>query len=316
MDKIIAGLMAVPTISIIMPAYNAGSFIGQAIESVQAQDDMHWQLVVINDGSTDDTGFIADQYAQSDPRIRVLHQANGRQGKARNKGLQQADGSLIAFLDADDYWHPAKLSLQRQALLETGADAVFADAWLQTGEANDTTLGSAHGWLPGAEALSSMLTQNRLPVLTVLIKKEWLSRVGGFSEDPHLQNAEDYHLWLRLLAAGCRFWGMEAPLASYRQHPGNATADYWKAFWPVCHCLQQLRITQPAPSAALFQKALQQKIGQFLTQASRLGDTDLRNGLAQLCLIGDDASPRWIPWMQAIQLPLGAQRKLLKLAYG
>jgi len=99
-----------PLISIIMPAYNTGGFIGRSIESIQAQSYPHWELLVVNDGSTDETGAVIQGYAQADARVRYIPIANlGRAGKVRNVGLKLAEGELIAFLDSDDEYLPEAL---------------------------------------------------------------------------------------------------------------------------------------------------------------------------------------------------------------
>src|ERR1700744_5385897 len=98
-------------ISIIMPAYNAENFIGSAIESVLDQTYLNWELIVVNDGSTDQTAAIVETFAASDKRIKCISQPNMRQGAARNTGIKNSRGDLIAFLDADDLWLPGKLEL-------------------------------------------------------------------------------------------------------------------------------------------------------------------------------------------------------------
>lgn len=106
-----------PTVSVIMAAYNAARYIGSAIESVQAQTFSDWELIVVNDGSKDETGAIAEQFAAADKRIQVLHQANsGAPGRARNAALAVAKGQFIAFLDADDLYSSERLEILVNAL--------------------------------------------------------------------------------------------------------------------------------------------------------------------------------------------------------
>ena len=103
------GTAAKPTISVIIPTYNCDRFIAQAIESVLNQKDCEYEVIVIDDGSTDRTKKIVNQYAHS---IRYIHQKNQGVAVARNRGIAEAKGELIAFLDADDYFLPHKLSTQ------------------------------------------------------------------------------------------------------------------------------------------------------------------------------------------------------------
>jgi glycosyltransferase involved in cell wall biosynthesis len=102
-------------VSVIMPAYNAGKYIAQSIRSVAAQTCAGWELVVVDDGSTDDTAEVVRGFASADARVKYVQQANGRQGRARNNGIAHAAGDLIAFLDADDLWVERKLELQLKA---------------------------------------------------------------------------------------------------------------------------------------------------------------------------------------------------------
>ncbi len=111
------------SISVIIPVYNGASFLGAAIESVLAQTLRASEVIVVDDGSTDDSAVIAAHYA---PDVRVLSQVNGGCGAARNLGVQHASGTLLAFLDADDLWMPDKLQCQLAAMVgDDTLDAVF-----------------------------------------------------------------------------------------------------------------------------------------------------------------------------------------------
>ena len=111
-----------------MPAYNAEKYVGQAIQSVLDQTHSDWELIVVDDGSTDRTSDLVQQIAGSESRIRYLFQENSRLGKARNNGIQHSSGNLIAFLDSDDLWLPQKLEMQLQIQKSTNADLVFTGA--------------------------------------------------------------------------------------------------------------------------------------------------------------------------------------------
>src|ERR1051325_4147820 len=127
-------------VSIIMPAYNAGRYVEEAIRSVVGQSYADWELIVVDDGSTDETANIVRAYTATDNRVRYLHQENGRQGKARNTGVANSTGSLVAFLDADDLWLSEKLELQVHALQEMEADLVYSAGFVFVeGDAGDAT---------------------------------------------------------------------------------------------------------------------------------------------------------------------------------
>lgn len=216
-------------VSIIMPAYNAAKYIGAAIESIVAQTYSNWELLIVDDGSVDKTAAIVEQYQQQDERVRYTYQINARQGRARNNGLKQAKGQYIAFLDADDLWLPDKLQIQVAALLhEPDIDLVFSDAYIfdKTFDlANQTykVLGAGQGIVKGEAGLQAMLAFNLIPLSTVISKHTVLLAVDGFTENRLIQNAEDYHLWLRLLLAGYTLKGLALPLAAYREHEDSVS---------------------------------------------------------------------------------------------
>ena len=129
--------MSTKLVSIIMPAYNAEKYIADSIRSVLAQTYSNWELIVVDDGSTDRTANIVREFAGHDSRVRYIFQENGRLGKARNTGIANAAGSLIAFLDSDDLWIPRKLQMQLQAMSENSADVVFSNAYVFTDDNPD-----------------------------------------------------------------------------------------------------------------------------------------------------------------------------------
>lgn len=215
-------------ISVIMPAYNAEAYIGDAIKSVINQTYDNWELIIIDDGSTDKTGEIVNGFMKIDHRIQYLYQENGRQGKARNFGISKSNGFYIAFLDADDLWLPEKLAVQIVEIQAKNTDLVFADSYFfNDNEFMDTS--RKMDVLPSVfydkNALQSFLEINKIPILTVLVKKEKIVEVGGFSEKLEIQNVEDYHLWLKLLMHDCVFYSSEHILASYRVHAHSATSE-------------------------------------------------------------------------------------------
>ena len=107
-----------PLVSVIMPAYNAEKYIDEAIDSVISQTFANWELIIVNDGSTDDTQKIVEAYVSSDTRIKLINQENKRLGAARNEGIKNANGEWVAFLDADDLWINTKLEKQLAAAAE------------------------------------------------------------------------------------------------------------------------------------------------------------------------------------------------------
>ena len=112
------------TISVIVPVYNVAQYLSQCLDSILSQDYKDLEVILIDDGSTDASGQICDQYAEKDPRVRVIHQKNGGAAAAKNAGLRLASGDYLTFADSDDYLEPGAYGFLMKTLLETNADAV------------------------------------------------------------------------------------------------------------------------------------------------------------------------------------------------
>ena len=263
-------------ISIIMPAYNAAKYIEETINSVLAQSYSNWELIVIDDGSTDTTEQLVKSYCTNESRIKYIYQQNSRQGKARNNGIAHSSGKYIAFLDSDDLWMPEKLLVQMQELVERKVDLVFADSLVFT----DATLpiqrlstglprmNTERGVFNGKEGIDLFLVSNRIPILTVLITRQALEAVGGFTENPLVQNAEDYHLWMKLLLAGYTLLGMDSTLAAYRKHNTSVSDSNGQNLKQVVEAKVDLANNYPENSM-LITASIRRTIIQSLEQVSK-----------------------------------------------
>ncbi len=209
-----------------MPAYNAEKYIADSIESVLLQTYKNWELLIVNDGSTDASQDVIDKYVQLDNRIKSFYQKNGKQGKARNLAISHSKGEYLAFLDADDLWLPEKLEIQIEEIKTTNSDLVYSHYYKIHN--NDNFYCGIHkivlGYLRGDSGIIKQIEWNHLPILTVLVKKECVTSVGSFSENLNIANAEDYHLWLKLILNNYVFWGSDKILSAYRFHINSSTA--------------------------------------------------------------------------------------------
>lgn len=250
-------------VSIITPAYNASKYIAETIESVLAQTYNNWELLIVDDGSTDNTAEVVKPYL-GDNRISYFYQKNGKQGKARNLAISKSKGEYLAFLDADDLWIPEKLNLQLTAIKTNNIDLLFSQGWLfsETINSNLKEFNAPTGLQNANEFLSSMLMQNKVPILSVLVKKECVSRLGNFNENPKIQNAEDYQLWLRLLDNQCHFYGMEERLFYYRVHPNQSTNDFSATIIPKTWVLDSI-VFKTVPQSKKI-KLMQEKLDRTL----------------------------------------------------
>lgn len=214
-------------ISVVMPCHNAAAYMEEAVASVLAQTYPTVELIVVDDGSTDGSEHLADTLALAHPaRIRVIHQANAGPYAARNVGLANAQGNYVAFLDADDTWHPDALAHLHTALIETDADIAYC-GWQNVGELAADTQPYLPPNYPAIDAAAAFLKSCPWPINGVLIRRQLIDSLRGFSE--RRPTAMDYDLWLRMLAAQPTVVRVPEVLAYYRRYPrGVAHIPRWR----------------------------------------------------------------------------------------
>jgi len=215
-----------PLVSVIMPAYNSERYIADSIQSVLDQTYSNWELLVVDDGSTDKTADVVRQFAAHDSRVKYFFQQNGHQAKARNTAIAHASGTLLAFLDSDDLWLPEKLERQLQTLDATNVDVVYSNGVViyEPGAApGPTDFPVVAGTVEGSRMLDLLLLLNFIPVQSVVARSEIVRDAGLFDESLSFNGCEDYELWLKLAAHGAVFHGMSEHLIKYRRHPMATT---------------------------------------------------------------------------------------------
>lgn len=223
-------------VSVIMPAYQAERYIGDAIASVMAQTIPDWELWVMIDGSTDRTSQIAQEMAQQDCRIHVVCNAEnlGTAG-SRNRGMDLCGGAYVAFLDSDDLWHPRKLEKQLEHLQRTGGH--FSYTSYSVIDENGQKLGADY-LVPPTRTFDEMLGENVIGCSTVLLCPE-IARKYRFSTAYY---HEDYVLWTTLIQAGYRAVGCQEVLTSWRLsansrsfNKSNAAKNRWHIYRDCLH---------------------------------------------------------------------------------
>ena len=221
-------------ISIIIPVYNAEKTIESTINSVLNQTFIDFELIVINDGSTDSTLEIVHKI--TDPRLKIFSYANANQAASRNRGIAKATGEYIAFLDADDLWTPDKLESQIN-LLKNNSTAAVVYSWTNCINEFNQFL------YPGTRAnFSGNVYQNLLLAdfisngSNALIRKQALEEVGVF--DVELPVAEDWDLWLRL-AYRYPFVVVPQPQVFYRQSPQSSSSNLVKQETAMLKVIEQ-----------------------------------------------------------------------------
>jgi teichuronic acid biosynthesis glycosyltransferase TuaG len=218
-----------PLVSVVMAAYNASRTIATSVKSLQAQSYQNWEILVADDKSTDDTASLVAGLAVSDSRIRLITLPENSGGPAipRNVAIQQAQGDLIAFLDADDEWLPEKL--QKQVFFMTSVGAALSCTGYGVIDFNNEDRGSLTP--PRLRSYSDLLSINTIGCLTAMYD----ARILGKRYFP-ICGHEDYALWLSILREGYKVHGLQECLARYRLTPGSVSSSKLKVmrfFWKI-----------------------------------------------------------------------------------
>ena len=226
------------TVSLIIPTYNRASLLPNAIDSVLTQTRVPDEIIVVDDGSTDNTIKVLEPYQ---PRVKVLRQTNQGPSASRNSGLRAATGDLIAFLDSDDTLTTDSVE-KRASLLEHYAeyDVVYSNVMM-------TELSGRPQAFPGVRPSGSVfyqVAQNHLMAIHgFMFRRSCLDIVGLFDET--LSSSVDYDFWVRM-ACHCSFLFLDEPLAHYRVHEGMMTAGQRSARWS--NYLRVIRQIQTMPA--------------------------------------------------------------------
>ena len=219
-----------PVVSVVIPTYNRVNYVLQTLDSVFAQTFTDFEIIVVNDGSSDDTAARLRPLAETG-RIRYLEQPNAGHAAARNRGLAEVRGEFVAFLDDDDLWPLDKLAWQVAILREEpGVDVVYGQRTIMDGD------GEPHPGehAPEGEVLAQFASQGWIQSPgQVLIRRTALTRTGGF--DPAFWGTEDWDLWLRL-ARSSRFRYRARPALIYRRHATNTTNNFLR-MWENGHAV-------------------------------------------------------------------------------
>ena len=197
-------------ISIITPAFNTEMYIGETIRSIQAQTFKDWELIIVDDCSTDNTIDVVSSFAEFDDRIRLIKAiSNGGVAKARNLGLENAKGEYIAFLDSDDLWKPTKLEKQLVFMQKNNYILTYTD--FQQFHSVDGALGKVI-YCPDKMTANDILKNTTIGCLTVMVDKK---QAGEFRM-PNLKHTEDNCTWYHILEKGYTAYRYPEVLSLYR----------------------------------------------------------------------------------------------------
>jgi glycosyltransferase involved in cell wall biosynthesis len=216
-----------PLVSVVVPAYNAAKTVDATLASVAAQDYPNFEVIVVDDGSKDDTAVRVECIAKRDPRFRLVRKANGGVAAARNLGIAEAKGEFIATLDADDLWRPNKLSAQVAAFREGGPSVGLVYTWVLLVDPQDRPLSTYtprfNGHVLGKICAANIVHNGSTP----MFRRSALEEAGGY--DPALraakaQGCEDWKLYSRV-AASYEFRVIKEFVTLYRVMPQSMSGD-------------------------------------------------------------------------------------------
>jgi glycosyltransferase involved in cell wall biosynthesis len=212
-----------PTVSVIMPAYNVAPYLEASIASVLAQSYTDLELVIVDDGSTDGTHRIAADWAARDPRIVLVRKENGGISTARNRAMAVASGELFALLDSDDIWEPEFLQAQVDVLRDRpDVDLVTANGWYLGSRLDGRLIRPWPDPRPDPDLGHILGDEYAIFIMTVFRRRVY-ETIGGFDET--CRTNEDYDYWLRAAIAGFRFARNDRPLARYRRRDDSLSAS-------------------------------------------------------------------------------------------
>ncbi len=243
-----------PTTSVIIPTHNHAVYLSTAIESVLAQTSADWELIIVDDGSTDDTADVVSDFI--DHRIKYIQQPNQGLATARNTGLTTSRGKYVAFLDADDVFLPKKLETQANQLDRCPGIGLVAGGWYYTDVFGSVTSEATPWNWKGCDLLDIDTFLRTCPFIVncVLVRRDWVVRLGGF--DHQFRRVEDWDLWLRLAHAGCEMAWTTVPVCQYRLHSSNMTKDVVAQTKMTIAMLDKFYSTGDFPVSTMTQRGL------------------------------------------------------------
>lgn len=251
-------------VSVIIATYNHAKYLPRAIDSVLEQTYQDFEIIVIDDGSTDNTKAACERYSDKYPnKVKYFYQQNSGPAAARNKGIKKASGEYAAFLDADDLWMKEKLQIQIE-FLEKNRDISFVYGKAKVLDESGNQIGIKPERYQQHDFSKLILDWGHFPMMTVVVRKECFDKVGYFAEDLYIM--EDIHLWIRI-SKFFKIHGLDQFLGSYFKHGSNVTLNRELVFKSTALVYQKLldEFKNEVPVAKM-----KQKIAANLYQLGRL----------------------------------------------
>jgi len=299
--------------SVIIPVYNGEKFISRAIESVLSQTCEDWELIVINDGSTDNTFDIVNTYSKTDSRIKPINRSenSGRPAVARNLGLREAKGQYVAFLDSDDIYYPEKLS---EVIKVFEADESVGLVCHGEKHLVDGKVKKVDFYGPYEKYEDLLFRGNSLSTSAVVFRKDCLQKAGNFSERLEFRGVEDYDFWMKL-SRFCKISYLRKVLGEYHIRKGSVSSDI------ANHCANTMSLLDEHflgldKARPYYRNAIQRRKSLCLRAAAKdfLKINDLKNAKAYISAAISAYPLAWKNW--ALVVIIRAKESFLKSGSG
>jgi glycosyltransferase involved in cell wall biosynthesis len=301
-----------PRVSVVVPLYNKARHVRRALDSIAAQTFRDFELIVVDDGSTDDGANLVESYG--DARLRLIRQQNAGPGAARNRGVAESLGELVAFLDADDEWLPSYLARAVSTLEETGAVTVTSCYFEHPPGESRAPMWRARGIVEGARQLNTDTPPNLfvrtlayMSPCTTVARADVLKKWGGFYAEDRCLYGEDAFLWMKVLLNERVAFSLE-PLARFH-HDASELSKNLAGARPVEPFLlhpEEIRASCPERMRELLERVLAIRA---LKTACVLGYwgrwREARALKRRFKVAGDWRLPKYVP-AQVCSTPLGA----------
>jgi glycosyltransferase involved in cell wall biosynthesis len=262
----------IPRVSVIVPTYNRGQYIAQALESVFAQTFRDYEIIVIDDGSTDNTQEILKNF---EGRIRSLYQENQGISKTRNRAIKESTGEFIAFLDSDDFWEPIKLEEQVK-ILDSHPDVGIVYARMPIINENGETIGMKPAGVSGRNFRELLQVWGDLPTSTVMTRRVCFEKVGLF--EPDLEPMEDIDMWIRIARYFELYEVENKVLAYYRRHEEQVTKNKSKVYTGLVRIYTKIYNAYPeAPKDLMIKRIVE---NQYLLAKVNYHDRQYKNAFS------------------------------------
>ena len=230
-----------PKVSVVIPTHNRANYIAHAVESVLDQTFRDYEIIVINDGSTDNTQEVLKKF---EDKIKLLHQENKGIAQTRNRAIQESTGEYIAFLDSDDYWMPEKLD-QQVRILDTHPKVGIVYSRMPIVDKQGNKIGMKPAGPSGRNFRELLEIWGDLPTSTVMVRRSCFEKAGLF--DTALHTMEDIDMWIRI----ARFYDIyeieNKVLAFYRRHDHQVTNDKTKVYGGLVRIYKKIYDYPEAP---------------------------------------------------------------------